>query len=507
MFKGHGESCQDRKIGWFVIPTKNRPNHLERALKSYLSNIKSYNHNIKVLIADDSDDDLCISYNKKALESFSNKFNVEIYYSGSSEKRQLVEHFLEKFREYHAEINFCLYGYPGETLSFGANRNLILLQTAGSLVYCADDDTECYPGRIRNFSADAETCFKNDKIQHWFFSTRKMALEAINFENVDLLGAHESIYQRFSGNKCHQDVSNNTDSILANDYQNGPSNSDHILIVNNGIVGDSGYHSSFGLLSLDCEASMQRLLKSESGYRSALKNRNVVRQSPSLTLSSPSRFMSTSYSFENYGKLPPFFPNGRNEDGVFAFFIKIFSTGNYLADLPLTLIHSPCESRTYSHEILPIRISDVLISFLHQFSMKELITTEKLSLEDIGQYLMDFSSMDFPEQKKVLHEAISNSLLGKLEKLCGLLIQKTGKPKYWADDVMRQIVFIERAITCDKFSLPTDVHTEQDSVETIKKISECFLLFGRLLKIWPILMSETKTLNLKDYSNYKLRIK
>jgi hypothetical protein len=88
-----------------------------------------------------------------------------------------------------------------------------------------------------------------------------------------------------------------------------------VAISSAGIRGDSGArYPSFYLFSPAVRAQLEA---DQARYRELVASRNVLRASPSTTLSTGSFLMSTSLAFDGRDLLPPFFPMFRGQDLLF----------------------------------------------------------------------------------------------------------------------------------------------------------------------------------------------
>jgi hypothetical protein len=482
------------KISWFAVPTKNRVALLGRCLNSFLENFAEHNRNIRVLVSDDSDSPDKAKGNRMVVDSVCSRYGVEGVYQGKNEKYMLMSHLGRHYGGFEDVIKFALFGDDKVVNSFGANRNFIFLRTSGCGVMSSDDDVVCDLFSI-DCSSPSNLSFDNASLPHWFYPSRRSALDSLIPKQVDLLGEHESVLGLNVG-KLNREfglqlaLSEGSEGAFASSRDLNLNAK--VAVVSNGVVGDCGYSSFSGIVSLTDNGSMERLTKSEASYKVATKSREVVRQARSLHLSAFSNFISTSFSFESIAELPPFFPNCRNEDGIFANMLGLlFSSRFYLANLPLSLVHSPEEERYYSRSHIQLRFAELMVALMLQWK-NESSRSERGRLVDLGTYLIQIGTMDSTNLFIYLRHVIANYLANKINYLSELLIWRNFSPDYWVDDISDQILYLERAIVTKAHFLPTDILEGQDRESRLKKISKYLNLYGNLLRIWPDLMLESK---------------
>ncbi len=103
---------------------------------------------------------------------------VEVFYAGAEEKLRYAEALTGGDGIPPDVARFALFG-PRHAVAptMGANRNAILLQTRGSLLLSADDDTVCRLGRAQGTSTSDVLRVGSHGLpaETWFFETRAAA--------------------------------------------------------------------------------------------------------------------------------------------------------------------------------------------------------------------------------------------------------------------------------------------------------------------------------------------
>src|SRR5262249_53283405 len=128
-----------------------------------------------------------------ALAELKQRFGFDVWYAGPDEKaryaRQLAEHCDVPLDVVQAAVQQPV-GWPGAP---GANRNVLLLHTAGEAFLSLDDDMGCRLGRLPAGAEGLSLTSSGDPTEWWFYASPKAALAAIPPVDEDLLALHESL--------------------------------------------------------------------------------------------------------------------------------------------------------------------------------------------------------------------------------------------------------------------------------------------------------------------------
>lgn len=124
-----------------LIPTRNRPQYLHLTVKSVLEQAKRWNHNVEVVISDQSRKDI-FNRNKKRMKMLSEEFGIKVHhykYREATPVHRLLEISPEKEREAFMDL-------VPENGHYGAHRNFLALLAVyhgGPRAYYLhlDDDT------------------------------------------------------------------------------------------------------------------------------------------------------------------------------------------------------------------------------------------------------------------------------------------------------------------------------------------------------------------------------
>ena len=178
-------------ISTIVIPTRDRPQLLRRAIDGYARNCARHGRQVSFVVSDDSASLDTRRDCRAMLAELARDLSVDICYAGPEEKAAFAARLARSGNIPGKAIRFGCLPDPGSDITIGANRNALLLHTIGERIFSADDDTICRvavpPGH-----ADGHALDKGDNpLQLWFFRNRQEAFAAVRYIEEDFLDHHE----------------------------------------------------------------------------------------------------------------------------------------------------------------------------------------------------------------------------------------------------------------------------------------------------------------------------
>ena len=117
---------------------------LKRGLGSYLANARRHGRRLDAVVMDNSAAANTQQAYREMLGELSGAAGAEIAYAGAPEKLSWLEHCVKAGLP-RAVVAFGLFGHREGPYNAANNANASLLQTVGSPIFCADDDTICDP--------------------------------------------------------------------------------------------------------------------------------------------------------------------------------------------------------------------------------------------------------------------------------------------------------------------------------------------------------------------------
>ena len=460
--------------------TRNRVTSLVACLESYLDNCRRHDRTPEFVVTDDSPGAEARHHTKAALEVLAHRFHARIRYAGEREKVGFADALSSESAVPLEIIRFALFGDERCTLSTGANRNSLLLDSIDTLVLSVDDDTRC---RIATPPAadDALAFFSGyDPSEFWFFDDHDSAIESISSVDMDVLCSHEALLG----------------SAVAD--LGDPAASGRVAITLHGLAGDSGMSSPRYYLSL-AGASRERLVASADAYQSAFRSREVLRTVRRPTLSAGPFCMTTFFGFDNRLLLPPFFPVQRNADGIFGLVLQKCVDGSHVGFLPSVLLHRPAAPRAFAPDEIwtdteSVRMADVVIACVLGHQAGSVPLTDAARLSQLGQHLQGLGSLtlsDFEAHVRSLQQYRAMAFITVLQ---SHLHMYGAAPRFWADDLTRMIELLSKATSTEDYLVPRDLRHGHDAAEARRLSQELVARFGEVLEAWPTIVAAARRL-------------
>jgi hypothetical protein len=403
------------------------------------------------------------------------------------EKRGLIG-LLTKSGELPPEtVEFGVLGPPECPLHTGANRNTILLTTAGEMALCVDDDTVGRPSVAPGATGTAAVRFAGgDPSSFWFFPDRSTALAAGRAIDLDILGSHEALL----GRRYAERPPGGGRGVPAVGTGNG-----RILITVNGSAGDSGMDSGRNLAMHPDPGTRERLLASREAYESALTSREMIRQSLAPTVTPIRPFMSMAMGMDNRELTPPFFPACRNSDGIFGALTARVWPDACLGHLPWTVIHDPPGSRLNVSGIsATLRVCDWVLAWASTGTFHNGGGAAAERMGSLGRHLIEAGSLppaDFREQTRALLLRMASRRAARAE---SLIHERRGEPAFWVEDLRREVEAVREAMVEPDGVAPVDLPVEWNGDQRIEATRSLIRRYGELLSWWPAIIERAKDL-------------
>lgn len=273
-----------------AIPTRNRTGALVRCLDSLKANAEMYGRDVRVVVADDSNESFVPS-NRAALAACGLPF----------------EHFDRGLRERFALDLAAAAGVPPEAAVFavlpgaspdmGAVRNFLVLKLAGRKFVMLDDDMVC------KFAAAPGGRKTRWSLGPFVTSQDVRPLDGLAREcqmvDVDFLGG-----------------------------LTGRLGEDGVVAAVGGSVGDSGAGNSWWCM-VDPDF-LEQVKGSTDGLRRALLYRQVMRSTAAPTVVNWPSLVTMNMALDAGSPIPPFLPLARGEDTLFGIMLRQFSAARTL---------------------------------------------------------------------------------------------------------------------------------------------------------------------------------
>jgi hypothetical protein len=356
-----------------------------------------------------------------------------------------------------------------------------------------DDDTVCAAGPCPVTKSGLTLTSQYDPTDMWF---------PPEFEERSLQQAENDIFQlhtQYLGGTLRDHIDRHAPDQI--DLQQlGPSffhklhpDGGSVLVSSMGISGDSGTASTWSLMCLD-ESMRARLVSSESQYRHAMANHQVVRCATSATIGDRTYISGANMGLDNRRLLPPFMPVQRSQDSIFCSMVHASNAG-YFAHLPWVLEHT--RASRWQHDIARqaggLLSGRIILALVQRFTPMRHKTTEA-NLLALGRYLEELGSLPLDEFEDVVRQAAWSIGLDQISTLEGLLRRYGRRPDYWARDLQQYIDAKRLAMPTAHHHIPADL-IEAFGLDQARTMTPRLVRrLGQLLQVWPELRNTAREL-------------
>ena len=449
------------RISCIGIPTKDRPEQLQKCVRSYA------HLNLPFVIADGSDSGV-----------FANLTADDVRYIGHAEKMAFVGLYSEASGVPRDVVEFALMNPENIDNTTGANRNALLLDSAGEMMLQVDDDTECRLSRTPGMQAGLRITSTNGQ-EFWYLCDNPEDAGELAQMNLNVM--HESLLGKLVS-ECAREHNGNPASIRADLA------ACTVRVTAAGVIGDSAMNGSGTFMVLD-GPSRERLMASEKTYKNVMTTRQIIRGVKNNTISLGHFCMGVNLGFDNREILPPFLPVCRNSDAIFGVCVRKCIPGALFGYVPWNLMHNNPTPVTDNWKQQGFNSDDLLFMLIG--NSKPMMHSVEDNLRTLGNMLMDWSAVDMPTLLKNIHGIAGLILDNQIKGFQERLKQFDSKPQFWADDVVTKLGWLQMAHAHEDFGYPRDM-----SVECLQRVIN---RFGLLLFHWPELWNAAKELRTKGY--------
>ena len=488
-----------RRIGCIAIPTCGRPEQLARALRSYGANARDFGHDVAFVVADGSSDAEQIAANRRATFEVSRDSGALATYAGSGEVAELISELCADGEIPESMIRFGLAGFGKPGQNYGANRNVILLHTAGSSVLSVDDDTVCCPGIAPGVSSRLRLRAESEPPAAWSFPDTGAALSFQSATNLDVLSEHSRLLGRsvfdvvVNQYPDLSQLSSVLDDARFRLWQGICDGRARVMATVNGLAGDSGMGDTRDAVRLNGDQETRRRWAAKSVYLAALGSRDVVRQSLTPVISGATQLMTTCIGLDNTTLLPPFFSVYRNEDGVFGAVLQQCCPHGFVGSLPFTLQHLPGGVRSNPPEqaVRPIRFSELLCAYIASWSGAPNAVSPAMRFRLLGQYLVELGSLPEPEFLELANAPLLKRHVAGIA-TCEALLAKYNPAvdDPWRLDLQTIIRGHERSLQNRHAPLPVEVLQDYAGKTLRGATGGLVKRYGQLLCWWPAIVEK-----------------
>jgi len=382
--------------------------------------------------------------------------------------------------------------------SAGANRNLLLLLTAGENILAIDDDVLCEtwtPGGQGD--SLAVTGHRQARIITRFFPTRTAAFDAAHRHPANLLAAHEQLLGRelavLIGGSPHADLSEACSHVRTGLLKNQPLN---VTATFSGIAGDAGTYCPYRLLFAPVPLRDQ-LCADGATFATAMASREVIRIAASAIVTHDCSCMATCMGLSNRTVLPPFPPRGRNEDGVFGIMLAASRPSTLFGHIPVGVLHDSARpSRRLANRIVSAtesRLSDLLISVVRLCPSTTGQEPGAWTLS-MSRVLAGLGSMT----RGALVDLVTDLTLEERRREMAHTDEAASDPRcpdFWRAALTEYRAQLASSISRPDFPLPCEFHDAGGGRSGFQALQTFLASFGELAEGWTALWETARTMN------------
>ena len=331
-------------------------------------------------------------------------------------------------------VRFALIGDRRCPPSLGAMRNTNYLLGAGQRVVTMDDDTVAVGFRTAAPGTAVRFTGSRDEPVFEFASDRASLLESYELSPLDPVAASEEwLGRQMPG--TDSDLSSVTPELFHALTSHHPT----IDVVCHGTIGDGGLGVRHFVLQAT-GAQRERCVRDAETYRVSSTSREMLRSVTAPTVLSYPYLMSTVMGLDCRVLLPPSFPFGRGDEGLFARMMYHLFDDSLILQAPTVFLHSPPDDATHRASPwfteLPVRVCSLLQSILDTYP-KPPGGTRADRLISFGEWLRAhtarLSDREFTDWLTGVHFRYLAAYHRSLDEL---LDRYDESPDYWAKDVL-----------------------------------------------------------------------
>jgi hypothetical protein len=476
---------QPTPISTIVIPTRDRPQLLRRAIDGYARNCARHARQVGFVVSDDSATLDTRRDSRAMLAELARDLSVDICYAGPEEKAAFAARLARSGNIPEEVIRFGCLPDPRFGTTVGANRNALLLHTVGERIFSADDDTICRvavpPGHADGHALDEG----NNPLQVWFFRDRQKAFEAVRYIEEDFLDHHDRYLGQELGPMLAAADAAAFEMAEPGLLRHLLAGTGRIRMTANGVVGDCGWDNPDCYLFQD-GATFDRLTGSPAEFDTARATREMIQAVTRTTITTwPDPKFAMCIGLDNADLLPPFPPVGRGEEVAFGAVLGTCFGDAYGAHLPLVLQHDPAGGKQFAARfaasgVFSISLGSWLPACFGRFD-PGFARSPAERLRGLGSYLTDLGRLPGPAFDEFARLAMWASMSMLISNLEGRLASQDPVPACWARDARQ---FIARAR--HSALVPAEqLYAVTGGREALQRL---LTQFGQLMIWWPVIV-------------------
>lgn len=465
-----------------AFPTGRRPAVLLEGVRGVLAAARRRGRELTLLVADDSADPGERLAHREGLRAT----GARVGYVGLEERERFATALAERAGVRPQLVRFALLDVHGVGKPYGANRNALLLATAGEAFLSMDDDVRW---RASGASA-AELALSSgvDPTQTELFTDRAAVLAACPEVDVDVMRLHEEELGRSVRVRLAEALQRHRvdlDRLEPETALRLAARGGRVLVTHMGVHGDPGMDLTGVLLAppRSLRATLRRSPELFGAYRAGCE---VDRRAPCVTLARAGVTFWTSgaIGLDNRRLLPPFLPTGRLEDMIFSATLERCFADAWIGFLPWSLLHDrPTRTRFAGDGLRGPGLGTIILSWLRRLELGH--GTPQELLARAGRWFRSLGGL----APRELADALAVEVLAATGATMGVLETQLSAPgqgsSVHAEAVREKLRAIEAAVTSRRSAVPADILAGRTEEQALAAVGEQLRGFGELLEAWP----------------------
>lgn len=458
------------------IITADRPAAFARCLKTVVVEQERYGRRVRVIVVDGSRLRDNVLANMSVVSRIRRETGFAVGYIGHQESAAIR-------RACGGDAWLSQGLTPGE---IGANRNLLMLVTAGERILTIDDDVICAGWALEQARNFVEVNAHDDGRLWKFFRSREEAVAGSAISSVDVMAAHDEVLGHSLGDLCASYTV--TVRALCSEVVEAVCRKRPLIVrlTFSGLAGDTaGYCPYFDTL-FSSGPARDMLLDDPEQLATALSSREVYRVADRMLVHHGVQCMAYCMGIANDVPLPPFMPLGRNSDGVFGFMTPIVEPDAHFADLPHAIVHDSHRPSAYETADVPsasvTRLCDVVL-FAAMASRASSISLDRaLRFASLARVLAELGELD----ERAFTDWFTRAVLTQRSRsLQHLEAGENQAPPHWRQTVARYRATFTESVKRPKFFVPIEFHQHGDSDSAVERLQAWLKDYASLVRHWP----------------------
>lgn len=361
----------------------------------------------QVYVCDDSRDSVTVQRKTADVQRIAADFDHQVCFWGRDWRRGFARQLSEYSGVEQETVAFALFGDDHlHMYAPGANRNALLLKSAGSVVLGFDDDC-VFEWRQLNTNG-------SQRILHGAVADRQT-------------------YERMS-DMCACEPLREMAAMVTGQGSHGSAGT--VRAVMTGIYGGRWYSRPFGQFFIQ-GALRDTCYADKTSYRAAARYPFGFLQAPCSFISQDPLFVATAVAMNAEEILPPFIPNVRSSDAVWAMMLRSSCADSRIGHVPFSIGHEfsgrvPFEARDYRSVLPDVGLNMMLIT-ADQLRTRQFANASH-GLSAAGMLLQRVAAAGDAEFSQYLHELWYQHVAVTVSQLQRLLVQYDYEPSFWAKD-------------------------------------------------------------------------